>query len=375
MYTIYSNKYSLQERETKKHGKVYDVYFRVWDENGKPLQKKLSGFSSKTEAKERYNRFISDNCTFNYNKPPKKVVKSPSQALREVFTIYCEWLKANCKPSTAYDINNAFERFVFPCFGEKNLEEITKHDINRWQDWLSMQKKSNDEYFSYQYQKKIRAYFSTFYTWARSRYGIKSPFEFADKIRSKDIKKEMHIWTREQFGQFIEVVDDPTYRALFTMLFFTGRREGEILAISSADIDLRKGTARFNKSVTQYKTSNGEPWEIVPTKAYKEQKLPLASPVIDELKHYQMGDKFVFGGDRPLPTTSVARKFQQFTEKAELPPIRIHDLRHSFVSMLIHNGVNLAVVADLISDTLEQVTKTYAHMYTEDRDEAIKALK
>lgn len=52
----------------------------------------------------------------------------------------------------------------------------------------------------------------------------------------------------------------------------------------------------------------------------------------------------------------------------------IHDLRHSFVSMLIHLGANLMVVADLIGDTVEQVTKTYGHLYESDKREIIAKL-
>lgn len=371
-YIIYSNHYSIHERQTKKNGKVYDLYFRVY-ENGKEKQKKISGCKTKTEAKDKYNKFIVDYCDFQLERP-KKAEALPSDTLKTAFGNYCEYLAANCKPGTLYDVKSVFDSFIFPKFGNSTLAKITKEEINRWQDWVSIQKKPDGKYYSYKYQKKIRGYFSTFLTWAGSRYGFVSPMRFADGVRAKDVKKEMQIWTREEFQRFIDCVDNPLYHALFTFMFFTGRREGEILALSPDDINLKVGTATFNKSITYYKTSNGEPWEIVPTKAYKEQTLPLAKPVIDEMKNFEMGEIFLFGGERPMPTTTVTRYFQKYTEKAGLKRIRIHDLRHSFVSMLIHNGVNLAVVADLISDTLEQVTKTYAHMYSSDREEAIKTL-
>ena len=63
----------------------------------------------------------------------------------------------------------------------------------------------------------------------------------------------------------------------------------------------------------------------------------------------------------------MRRAFNRYCELAQVKQIRIHDLRHSFVSMLIHLGANLTVVADLIGDTLQQVTKTYAHLYEEDK--------
>ena len=76
--------------------------------------------------------------------------------------------------------------------------------------------------------------------------------------------------------------------------------------------------------------------------------------------------KFYFGGEKPLAATTVARVFNKYIEQAGVKRIRIHDLRHSFVSMLIHLGANFMVVADLISDTVEQVLKTYGHLYQED---------
>jgi len=76
---------------------------------------------------------------------------------------------------------------------------------------------------------------------------------------------------------------------------------------------------------------------------------------------------FYFGGDKPLASTTVKRVFDKYCNKADVEIIRIHDLLHSFVSMLIHLGANLMVVADLIGDTVEQVMKTYGHLYQEDK--------
>ena len=102
----------------------------------------------------------------------------------------------------------------------------------------------------------------------------------------------------------------------------------------------------------------------------------MCKPVQDIIKTYTppKEGKFYFSGKQPLAASTVARYFKRYTEKANLPEIRIHDLRHSFVSMLIHLGANFAVVADLISDTIEQVTKTYGHLYIEDREKVISLI-
>ena len=63
-----------------------------------------------------------------------------------------------------------------------------------------------------------------------------------------------------------------------------------------------------------------------------------------------------------------------YIKKSGVKQIRIHDLRHSFVSMIIHMGANILLVADLIGDTVEQVTKTYGHLYEHDKISIIKSI-
>jgi integrase len=180
----------------------------------------------------------------------------------------------------------------------------------------------------------------------------------------------MEIWTRSEFEKFIKAVDDPHHRALFSFLFFVGCRKNEALALQVGDV--KDGAATIGKSVTR-KTLDGSAFKITSTKAYKIRKVPLCAPIIAELEEYLNGkdlapDVYLFGNTaKPLAETSIDRAFRIYTEKAKVKKIRIHDLRHSFVSMLIHLGANLTVVADLIGDTLEQVTKTYGHMYETDK--------
>ena len=71
-FYISSTKYALQERQTKKHGKVYDVVFRILTMDGIEKQKKLSGYTTKTLAKEAYTDFVTKYCELVKNNPLKK---------------------------------------------------------------------------------------------------------------------------------------------------------------------------------------------------------------------------------------------------------------------------------------------------------------
>jgi integrase len=209
-------------------------------------------------------------------------------------------------------------------------------------------------------------------TWCEQRYGVKNYFAEVVKPKRRQAKTEMKFWDREQFERFISNVTDPTYHALFTFMFYTGRRKGELFALSPADVT--PTTIKINKSLTR-KTLTGDAYGITSTKADKSQIIPVCEVVQKEIKKYKAKGTFYFGGNKPLADNTVRRVFLDYTKKANLPQIRIHDLRHSFVSMLIHHGAGFLVVADLIGDTVEQISKTYAHLYETDKLQVLAQIR
>lgn len=368
-YYISSTKYSLQERQTKKHGKVYDVVFRIVTMEGEEKQKKLSGFTSKSDAKAAYTQFVTENCTLVKNNPIKKKDTSESvlvaPTISELIPRYIISLQNQNKDSSIYDKQNIYEKFVIPTLGSLTLPELTKERLYQWQDELwTLKNPKTGEHYSYNYLKKVRGHFNAFLSWCESRHGYKSNMKSVIMPKKRTPKAEMQIWTREEFEQFISVVNDPMYHALFMTMFFTGRRKGEILALTPEDI--KDDCIVFNKAVS-YRTLNDSLYAVTSTKADKTYTTPLCNTLKQELKSYEGQVPFYFGGDRPLPPETVRRKFDLYIKMSNVKRIRMHDLRHSFVSMLIHLGANFTVVADLIGDTVEQVTKTYGHMYEEDK--------
>ena len=368
-FYISSTKYSLQERMTRR-GKVYDVVFRIVTLDGYEKQKKLSGFASKTLAKEGYTDFITKKCELVKNNPIKKKDATKQDLLvGDLIREYLSTLFNQNKPSSIYAKQKIYKTFVLPYFEGTKIKDLTKESLYRWQDYLWQTKNARTgNFYSYKYLCNVRAHFRTFLGWCESRYGIKNNFVDVEKPKRRIQKTKMQIWTREDFEKFISVVDDPMYHAFFTLLFFTGRRKGEIFALSPGDI--KEKSIVFDKSVTR-KTFNGDSYEVTSTKAEKAQETPICKTVQDELKQYKGETPFFFGGEKPIADNTLRRTFRSYCEKAGVPVIRIHDLRHSFVSMLIHLGANLMVVADLIGDTVEQVTKTYGHLYDSDKREII----
>lgn len=371
-FYISSTKYSLQERMTRR-GKVYDVVFRIVTLDGYEKQKKLSGFASKTLAKQGYTDFVTQKCQLVKNNPIKK--KDPTKQDLLVGDLIREYLSSlfnNNKDSSIYAKEKIYKKFVFPYFENTKIKDLTKENLYRWQD--NLWKTKNDRtgtFYSYKYLCNVRAHFRTFFKWCETRYSIKNSFVEVSKPKQRAQKTKMKIWTREEFERFISVVDDPIFHAFFTLLFFTGRRKGEVYALTPSDI--KSDSIVFDKSVTR-KTYSGKSFAVTSTKAERTQEIPVCRVVQEELKNYQGESPFFFGGEAPLSDNILRRSFLKFCKKADMEPIRIHDLRHSFVSMLLHKGANFMVVADLIGDTVDQVIKTYGHLYESDKKAIIDSL-
>ena len=371
-YYISSTKYSLQERMTRR-GKVYDVVFRIITLDGIEKQKKLSGYANKTLAKQAYTDFVTSKCELVKNNPIKK--KNPQKEDLLVGNLIREYLSAlfnQNKDSSIYAKQNIFRIFILNKYESSKIQDLTKEELYHWQDELWKTKNPrNGQYYSYKYLCSIRSHFSTFLAWCESRYGIKTALSEVKKPKRRAPKQTMKIWTREEFEHFLSVVDNPMYHAFFTFLFFTGRRKGEIFALSPEDI--KRDSIVFDKSVTR-KTFGEATFAVTSTKADKIQEVPICPTVKKELSIYKGASPFFFGGEKPIADNTLRRNFLYYCKKAEMNPIRIHDLRHSYVSMLIHLGANLMVVADLIGDTVEQVTKTYGHMYETDKRAIVEKL-
>lgn len=375
-YYITSNKYSLQERTNAKGKKVYDIVFSVYEMDGTRKQKWLRGYESKTLAKQGYLVYVDKYCEIVRHAPRKK--KNPDKEellIGDLVRQYLASLGNINKQSVIYDKENIFRIYILPMYDKTPLNRLTKEELYQWQDNLwNTRNTKNGQYFSHRYLAKIRSNFNAFLNWCEQRYGEKNNLKDVVQPKRREAKKQMSFWTREQFEQFIAVVDDETYHALFTFMFFTGRRKGELFALYKTDISHDKIV--FDKSVNR-RTFGKDTWEITTTKEDKANIIPVCKVVQEEIKRYTppKEGKFYFGGKEPLPPTTVERYFKKYTAMAGLPPIRIHDLRHSFVSMLIHHGASLFCIAELISDTVEMVTLTYGHLYEQDKLNVLAKIK
>nr|DAN95814.1 MAG TPA: Integrase [Caudoviricetes sp.] len=376
-YYISSTKANIQERQTKLNGKVYDIVFRIVTLDGDEKQKRLSGYKTKALAKEAHLEFIQKYCELVKRNPIKKkkaVEKGKDELTVEALApLYIASMSNQNKDSTIYDRRGNLYNFILPYFQNARIADLTPERLYKWQDdlWRAKNPKTGD-YYSYSHLSNIRGTMSTFLAWCEIHYGTVNNLRKVKKPKRRTPKTAMQFWTREEFDKFIAVVDNPTYRAFFYTLFFTGRRKGEVIALNADDV--HRDYIVFDKTYTR-KTVDKDAYKITTTKNERRAKTIICEPLKAALAAYTPQKPFYFGGDAPIHENTIAHAFDRYIEKSGVKRIRIHDLRHSFVSMCIHLGASVYVVADLIGDTVAQVFKTYGHLYDEDKQEIISRIK
>lgn len=362
--------YNIQPRETKK-GTVYDVFFYVVTPEGRK-HKRLSGYKTKTLAKKAYTDFMA-----TFLSAPIKYDGKSQVCFEDAFRAYLGAVQYNIKESTIYDIKHIFGAHVNDFFYGRNMSDIKKSDLISWLDGL-WAKTRNGKPYSQKTLMRVFSFFSSFYNWCAVHYDFENALNDVKPPKRRDIEEPRTFWTECEFERFVACIDSLKYRAIFTALFYCGCRIGELQALTPKDYD---GEQFYIHSSFTQKTTDGSPYRITETKNYKSRTVPLpqkAIAVIDEWLQYKQAYKipngYIFGSDTPPSRHAIQVQKDSAIEKAGVKRIRIHDFRHSYVSLLMAKGVNFGVIAALIGDTLEQVVKTYAHHVEDDKHRAVALL-
>ena len=189
--------------------------------------------------------------------------------------------------------------------------------------------------------------------------------------------REMKTLPVEQLTSFLREAKESGVFELYYVELATGLRRGELLGLKWEDIDLEHGELRVKRQVARI---NGEVVEApLKTKnAYR--TLPLSEDTIQILKvqKKKVGQSpWVFpsptGG--PISPDSVGNMLHRVLKRAGLSRIRFHDLRHTFATLALQNGVDVKTVSGMLGHYSAGFTlDTYAHVTTAAQKEAARAM-
>ena len=348
--------------------------------NGITKYRRLSGFKTKKEAQFAYEDYQLE----KKNRDTEEASKAPTPAtvmdmkFEKLVELFYAFKKSRIRDASYYDITKKIERRILPFFRDYTLKEITPAKILEWMNTLTS--------FSYNYVKSLTAILAGIYNYAEKYYDVPNVMNKVDRPRNLEKKKEMLVWTPEEFSAFIKEVSNQTYKLFFKFLFLSGCRRGEALALTWEDINLQTGAINISKSIAFKGTESDKAYRITPPKNTSSNRIiSLPQSFIKELSKYRKElfgnsttrtNDFVFGKERPLPATSIDRTLRMGSEKAQVKRIRVHDFRHSFASILIHRGVSIVAVSKTLGhSSVEETLNTYSHIMPDDKEMILKNLE
>lgn len=335
----------MKAEKDKKTGK-WLIQYRYTDWKGNRKKSTKRGFSTKREAEEWLRNFLmSQQADFN-------------MSFEEFVKLYYEDMTPRLREHTMKTKKHIIELKIIPFFGKKSMNAITPADIRKWQNELLLKN------YSQTYLRTINNQLTAIFNYATQYYDLKNnPCKKAGSI-GKNKAEEMNFWTKEEFSIFIEgIMDKQRSYTAFMVLFWTGMRIGELLALTPSDVDFEEKTIHISKS---YQRIDGRDI-ITPPKTQKGNRIiTVPDFLLADLKDYMDSIYCLEDNDRLFPVTKyyMEHEMKRGVKNSGVKHIRIHDIRHSHCAMLMELGITPLEAAERLGhERVETTLNTYAHLY------------
>lgn len=338
------------------------VMARYVNWKGERKQKCKRGFATKKEAQEWERMFQLQN-------------SSDLDMSFEAFTeLYINDVKNRLKENTWLTKEHIIRTKILPYFGKLKISEISTKEIITWQNEMLAYRDEKKKPYSQTYLKTLHNQLSAIFNHAVRYYELRSnPAAKVGNMGSEE-HKEMLFWTKEEYKKFsYEMMDKPVSFYAFEMLYWCGIREGELLALTAADFNFDKETVTINKS---YQRLHGE--DVITTPKTKKSNRTIKMPhfLCEEMKEYICMLYGLKKKDRIFTVTKsyLHHEMDRGAEAAGVKRIRIHDLRHSHISLLIDMGFSAVAIADRVGHESIDITYQYAHLFPSKQTEMANKL-
>ncbi|MCI2063149.1 MAG: site-specific integrase [Eubacteriaceae bacterium] len=344
--------------EKKKGNKIWFVVVRYQDWQGKRKQKFKRGFATKREAQTWERQFL------------LKESLDIDMTLASFYELYKADVQPTVKNSTWRTKEHIVNTKILDFFGEKKMSEIKSRDIIQWQNKIRAMTGKNGEPYSQSYLKTVHAQLSAIFNHAVLYYDLSSnPVRKAGPMGNED-EVQIDFWTEEEYEKVSEeAMDDPINYYAMEVLYWTGIREGELLALTPEDINLENGLLYVNKTYTRIDGVD----EITKPKTKKSNRvIKMPDFLVGEIRdcmdmYYDLKDTDrIFQGTSKKSLTNAKNKA---CRKAGVKQITIHEIRHSHASMLSNMGFPDNAVSERMGHETERMTQHYSHAYPKRQDE------
>ena len=343
---------------------------------GKTIYKNVLG-RTQAEVKEKLKRAIEDSAKLDMSKVGQYTV---GQWMDVWFENYA---KIKVRPSSHQTYRGYIENHIKPNIGSIPLNKLTSLELQKFYKKLlgngrveRIESKKQPKGLSAKTVRNINQIISSALNLA-----IEQKLILANPANACALPKlehrEMKTLPVEQLTSFLREAKESGVFEMYYIELATGLRRGELLGLKWSDIDLEHGNLRVQRQIVRI---DGEIVEApLKTKnAYR--TLPLSTDAVDVLKEQKKkcgNSQYVFpsptGG--PISPDSVLHMLHRVLKRVGLPKVRFHDLRHTFATLALQNGVDIKTVSGMLGHFSAGFTlDTYAHVTTSAQKEAANTM-
>lgn len=338
------------------------VMARYVDWQGHHKQKCKRGFKTKREALEWERVFHLQQSA------------DMDMSFESFVDIYKNDIRSRIKETTWLTKVNIIDKKILPYFGKRKISEIQTKEVIAWQNDLLQQKDKTGKSYSECYLKTIHNQLSAIFNHAVRFYALRTNPAAKAGNMGNEKRKEMLFWTKEDYLKFADVMmDKPVSYYAFEMLYWSGMRLGELLALTPSDFDFQNSTVTINKS---YQRLHGEDVITTPKTKKSNRTIKMSEFLAEEIQEYIKMQYEIEPTDRlfPISKSYLHREMERGCKETGLQKIRIHDLRHSHVSLLIELGFSAVAIADRLGHESIEITYRYAHLFPSKQNEMANKL-
>ena len=342
---------------------------------GKMISRNVLG-KTQAEVKEKLRTAIENSKRLDYTQTRKYTV---GQWMDEWFEAYA---KVKVRPSSHQTYKGYIENHIKPNIGDIPIEKLTSLQLQKFYRLLltegrvpRIESEKQPKGLSAKTVRNINQVISSATDMAvRHKLILSNPTEGCELPKIEH--REMKTLPAEQLGAFLREAKESGVYELYYLDLATGLRRGELLGLKWEDIDLQNGVIHVRRQVARV---DGEVKELpLKTKnSYRNISISRdAVAMLTEMEAHRSSD-YVFpsstGG--PISPDSVNNMLHRVLKRAGLPSIRFHDLRHTFATLALQNGVDIKTVSGMLGHFSAGFTlDTYAHVTTSAQKEAAKTM-
>lgn len=358
--------------------------------NGKRRQKWVGGFASREEAERALAMAVEVNASHRGSDGSYRLWEAPTHSTLTQF--FDRWVEAQAlalRPTTIKSYRDCFTWHLKPHLGHLEMRKITAPQIQS----LYLELMENGRRYgtgglsptTVRYVHRIlKKLFSDAIAW-----GVLPRSPMVAVVAPRVPWKEMQVWPVEEVRRFLRSVKGDDYYAMWVLMVLTGLRRGEVAGLKWTDVDLDTGqilivrtrvAVGWQVEVSEPKTRRSRRTVVIDEFTIEALRAHHADQARDRLaagdQWPDMGFVFCREDGYPIHPMEITKNFRLLSEEAGVPPIRLHDLRHTAATLALKAGVHPKIVSERLGHANVAFTlDVYSHMVPGLQEEAARKVE